>query len=329
MKKKMNKIVIVEKCGGVDVLKMKESPDPKLKDDGDVLIKHTVLGLNFMDIYHRNGSIKTKLPFTPGFEACGYIEETKGNVGNFVKGDRVAYATAPMGAYCERRVLNYKHLVRVPHGVSDEVAAAILLKGLTAHYLTRITFMVKKGQTILVHAAAGGVGLFMCQLASYFGVRVIGTVGNDEKGKLAKANGCTHVINYTKEDFHKRLIELTKGEGVDAVYDGIGKKTFMKSLNCVAPFGLLASTGFVSGKPPPIEIDLLSKKSIFLTVPNLFTYKQFRMELAMTANEVFELFKRKVIKSNINFKYKFDEIAEAHSDLENRKTVGSNIIILD
>lgn len=323
----MVKAVVVEKTGGPEVLQIKDIKLAPLKD-GEVRIKQSVIGLNFIDIRYRRGDKKINLPATLGFEGCGYVEETKGDVGDLKKGDRVAYATGPMGAYCYERNIDHKYLVGVPDGVSDEQAVAVLFKGMTAHYLAKRTFYVRAGVVVLIHAAAGGVGMYLTKICKAANATVIGTVGSDEKLEIAKNNGCDYVINYNKEDFHKKVMEFTNNEGVWVVYDAVGKNTFDKSLACLIPFGLMVSYGSASGKIPAFDLEILEEKGIFITRPTLFQYKHNRMELALSASEVFNMLKNGVISDNINLKYKLDEIQLAHQDIEKRLTVGSNLIVL-
>jgi len=325
----MVKAIIIQNIGGPEVLQIKDIKLPPLHD-GEVKIKHSAIGLNFMDVKFRRGDedSKTHLPAIPGFEACGIVEETKGDVGSLKIGDRVAYATAPMGAYCEARNIHHKYLVGVPDNITDEQAVAVLFKGMTAHYLTKRTYFVRPGIFVLVHAAAGGVGMFVTKLCKDAGARVIGTVGSDEKASIAEANGCDHVINYSSQDVKGQVHEITQNKGVSVVYDSVGAKTFLDSLHCLGDFGLMVSYGNSSGIVPAFNPKLLSEKNLFFTQPSLFKYKQHRMELCLSASEVFAMLAKGKISDNINYKYSFNEIAKAHADLENRLTAGSNIIVL-
>jgi NADPH2:quinone reductase len=249
-------------------------------------------------------------------------------VGSLKIGDRVAYATAPMGAYCEARNIHHKYLVGVPDNISNEQVAAVLFKGMTAHYLTKRTYFVRPSATILVHAAAGGVGMFVTNICKDAGAKVIGTVGSDDKAAIAQANGCDHVINYNNQDFRKHVLEITQNKGVSVVYDSVGAKTFTGSLQSLGDFGLMVSYGNSSGNIPPLDYKLLSEKNLFFTQPSLFKYKQNRMELCLSAAEVFAMLTKGIIGDNINYKYRFNDINKAHSELENRLTAGSNIIVL-
>lgn len=317
---------IIEKFGPPEVIKIVKTAIKPLAP-GEVRIKHKALGLNYIDIYYRKGIYIPELPTSLGFEACGVIEEIGKDNGGFKVGDRVAYATAPIGAYCESRNIHHNFIFHVPKEVSDTQAAAVIFKGMTAHYLLRRTFFVKQNMVVLVHAAAGGVGHFLVQMAKAYRAIVIGTVGSEEKAIVAKNLGCDHVINYKKEDVAKRVNEITKGEGAHVVYDAIGKDTFLASIDSLGMFGLMVSYGQVSGDIPPFDIRRLTEKSLFITRPTLFRYKSHRNELVMSAHEVFQMLIKRAISANINQIYKFDDIAQAHRDLETRKTIGSSVIV--
>jgi NADPH2:quinone reductase len=325
----MSKAIVIHETGGPEVLKLQQV-NIKQPGSGEVLIAHSAIGINFIDIYHRSGVYPLPtMPSMLGIEACGYIEDIGPDVEGFQIGDRVAYATSLIpGAYSEKRVINAKYIVAVPDYINDEQVAALLAKGLTAHYLLRRTFFVKFGDTVLIHAAAGGVGKILCQWAKYCKATVIGTVGSDEKIKIAKDAGCDYVINYQTENFKNQVLEITNGKGVNVVYDSVGKDTFFDSIDCLVEFGVMASYGESSGKVPPFDISILNKKSSFLTKPSLFQYKSIRMELVLSANEVFELFRQKIIKVDNYNKYDLNEIAQAHNDIELRKTVGSSILLI-
>ncbi|MGH8751746.1 MAG: quinone oxidoreductase family protein [Burkholderiales bacterium] len=299
-----------------------EQPGP-----GQVLVRNTAIGLNYIDTYHRSGLYSLPLPATLGMEGAGVVEALGPKAGGFKIGDRVAYAQ-PVGAYAEWVLRPADRLVKIPSGIDDRTAAAMMLKGLTAQYLLRRTYKVKAGDTILVHAAAGGVGQILCQWAKYLKATVIGTVGSEEKAKLAKKAGCRHVIVTAKENFTQRVKEITKGKGVPVVYDGIGKDTFMGSLDCLAPFGLMVSYGNASGALPPLETGLLAQKgSLFLTRPTLMTYFAKREDLVKSANELFAVVKKGVVRITINQTYSLREAAQAHRDLEARKTTGSTVLL--
>jgi NADPH2:quinone reductase len=298
------------------------SPGP-----GEVLVRNTAIGLNYIDTYHRIGLYPVPMPATLGSEGAGLIEAVGPRVRDFKVGDRVAYAQ-PIGAYGELVLRPVDRLVKLPAGIDDQVAAAMMLKGMTAWYLCRRTFKVKAGDTILVHAAAGGVGLILCQWAKSLGATVIGTVGSDEKAPLAKKAGCKHVIVTSKEPFQERVKQITKGKGVPVVYDGVGKDTFMGSLDCLAPLGLMVSFGNASGAVPPFNIGMLSQKgSLFLTRPTLVHYTGTREDLNRAARELFAVVKKGVVKIAINQTYPLREAAQAHRDLEARKTTGSTVLL--
>ncbi|PZP60950.1 MAG: quinone oxidoreductase [Azospira oryzae] len=314
--------------GSPEVLRW-EAVDVGHPGKGEVRVRHTAVGLNFIDVYHRSGLYPVQLPATPGLEACGVVEEVGEGVDDLKPGDRVAYASPPMGAYAQERLMPADRLVKVPEGVSDEQAASMMLKGMTAEYLIRRTFPVKAEHTILVHAAAGGVGLILCQWAKALGATVIGTVGSDEKARLAEAHGCDYPIVYTREDFVTRVMEITGGRKCDVVYDSVGRDTFMKSLECVRMFGLVVSFGQSSGPVPPFEVGVLSAKgSLYLTRPTLMHYTAKREDLVMSADALFQMVLDGKIRINVNQTYPLREAAQAHRDLEARKTTGSTVFVV-
>jgi NADPH2:quinone reductase len=295
--------------------------------EGQVLVRNTAIGLNFVDIYQRTGLYQTPLPFTPGSEGAGVVEAIGPKVKELKVGDRVAYSS-PIGAYAEVLLRPADRMVKIPTGIDDKTAAAMMLKGLTAQYLLRRTYRVKKGDTILMHAAAGGVGLILCQWARALGATVIGTVGSDEKAALAKKAGCKHVIVLSREKFPERVKEITKGKGVPVVYDGVGKDTFMDSLDCLAPLGLMASFGNASGAVTQFNLGVLAQKgSLFLTRPTLNTYAASRESLLSGARELFAVVKSGKVKIAINQSYPLREAAQAQIDLAARKTTGSTVLI--
>ena len=295
--------------------------------EGQVLVRNTAVGLNFVDTYQRSGLYQVPLPFTPGSEGAGVVEAVGPKVKEFKAGDRVAY-TGPIGAYAEVLLRPAERLVKMPAGIDDRTAAAMMLKGLTAQYLLRRTYRVKKGDTILVHAAAGGVGQILCQWARALGATVIGTVGSDEKAALAKKAGCKHVIVTSREKFVERVKQITQGKGVPVVYDGVGKDTFMDSLDCLAPLGLMASFGNASGAVTQFNPGVLAQKgSLFLTRPTLITYTASREALLSAARELFAVVKSGKVKIAINQTYPLREAAQAQRDLESRKTTGSTVLI--
>lgn len=295
--------------------------------EGQVLVRNTAVGLNFIDTYQRSGLYPMQLPFTPGSEGAGVVEAVGPKVKEFKVGDRVAYSS-PIGAYGDVVLRPAARLVKIPAGVDDRTAAAMMLKGLTAQYLVRRTYRVKKGDTILVHAAAGGVGQILSQWGKALGATVIGTVGSDEKAALAKKAGCKHVIVTSREKIVERVKEITKGKGVPVVYDGVGKDTFMDSLDCLAPLGLMASFGNASGAVPSFNPGILAQKgSLFLTRPTLVTYTATREDLVKAAAELFSVVKSGKVKISINQTYPLRDAAQAHRDLEARKTTGSTVLI--
>ncbi|MBM3357436.1 MAG: quinone oxidoreductase [Betaproteobacteria bacterium] len=295
--------------------------------EGEVLVRNTAIGLNFIDTYHRTGLYPMQLPTGLGMEGAGVVEAVGPKVKEFKIGDRVAYAQ-PIGSYAELLLRQAARMVKVPKGIDDKVAAAIMLKGMTAWYLCRRTYKVQKGDTVLVHAAAGGVGQILSQWSKHLGATVIGTVGSDEKAVLAKKAGCKHVVVTSKEKFVERVKEVTKGKGVPVVYDGVGKDTFMDSLDCLRPRGLMASFGNSSGAVPPFNLAILAQKgSLFLTRPSLFHYTSSREDLVGAANELFAVVKSGAVKISINQTYPLREAAQAHRDLEGRKTTGSTVLL--
>ena len=324
----MSHAVRVHETGDASVMKWEEVnvADPAA---GEVCLRHTAIGLNFIDIYFRAGTYPSpQLPFIPGLEAAGVIESIGENISGFEVGDRVAYASPPLGSYAELRLMPAGRLVKLPDSIDDRVAAAMMLKGMTAHYLLRRTFKVVPGTTLLLHAAAGGVGLIACQWAKYLGATVIGTVGSDEKAELACSHGCDHAILYRKEDFVARVREITDGEGVDVVYDSVGKDTFLQSLDCLKPMGMLALFGQSSGAVGPFDLGLLSAKgSLFVTRPTLMNYVDKRGDLEDTAEELFEVIREGVVNADIRQERPLRDAAAAHSDLESRRTTGATLLI--
>jgi NADPH2:quinone reductase len=294
---------------------------------GQARVKHTAVGVNFIDTYHRSGLYKLPLPSGLGSEAAGEVEAVGEGVTSLKIGDRVAYAGA-MGAYAEANNVPADRLVKLPAGVSDETAAAAMLKGMTAQYLLKRTYPVKAGQTVLWHAAAGGVGLIASQWAKHLGVTVIGTVGSDEKIVLAKENGCAHVLNTSTEDWVKRVREITKGEGVPVVYDSTGKETFAGSLDSLAVRGMLVSFGNSSGAVPPFEPGILSAKgSLYLTRPTLASYIRTKEELQETADDLFAVMASGAVKITIHQRFKLSDARKAHEALHSRQTTGATVLI--
>lgn len=295
---------------------------------GEARVRQHAIGLNYIDVYFRTGLYPQPLPAGLGMEGAGVVEAVGAGVTHVKAGDRVAYAGRPPGAYADVRVMPVASLVKLPDAISFETAAAMMLQGLTVQYLFRRTFPLKGGETILFHAAAGGVGLIACQWAKALGVTMIGTVGSDEKGELAKAHGCTHVINYNKENFVERVKEITGGKGVPVVYDSIGNDTFTGSLDCLSPLGMLVSFGSASGPVPPFSMnELVSRGSLYVTRPSLFHYTAQRSDLDSMAAELFAMVESGKIKIEINQRYALKDAQQAHRDLESRKTTGSTILL--
>jgi NADPH:quinone reductase len=317
----------IHNTGGPEVLTWEEVPVGK-PGPGEARIRQTAVGLNFIDTYNRSGVYPVPMPTVLGNEAAGVIEELGPGVTDLKVGDRVAYGNAPIGSYAEARLIPAGRLVKLPDGVSDRQAAAVMLKGLTAWYLLRQTYRAKPGDTILFHAAAGGVGLIACQWAKHLGVTVIGTC-SASKAALAKSHGATHAIDYTKEDFVTRAIEITGGKKLPVVYDSVGKDTFMKSLDCLAPLGLMVSFGQSSGLVPPFSINILTGKgSLYVTRPTLAHYVPTTEKLRAAAKEMFDLIAAGVIKVEIGQTYALKDAAQAHRDLEGRKTTGSTVLVV-
>ncbi len=322
----MPRAIRVHQVGGPEVLRWEDLPRQPV-GAGEVRVQHRFAGLNFIDVYHRTGLYKLPLPFTPGQEAAGVVAEVGAGVEGLKAGDRVAYAGGSPGAYSEERVMPADRLVPLPAEIDDRTAAAVMLKGMTAQYLLRQTVEVRPGDAILLHAAAGGVGLIACQWARHLGATVIGTVGNDQKAELARAHGCEHVIVYTRESVVDRVKQITGGKGVRVVYDSVGKDTFAQSLDCLRPRGTLVLFGQSSGPVPPIDPALLmTKGSLFLTRPTLFTYTSSRAELLATARDLFAVLGAGVVKVRVVQSFPLAEAAEAQRQLESRRTTGSTVL---
>jgi NADPH2:quinone reductase len=324
----MTHAIRFHKTGGPEVLVWEEvqvgKPGP-----GEARIRHTAVGLNFVDIYNRSGLYPGQLPSGLGGEGAGVVEEVGAGVTAVKPGDRVAYGAAPIGAYSEARLIPADRLLKLPDSIDDKTAAAMMLKGLTVQYLIRQTYRVKSGDTILLHAAAGGVGLILSQWAKHLGATVIGTVGSDDKAKLAKAHGCAQTIVYTKEDFVKRVDEITGGKKVPVVYDSVGKDTFLKSLDCLAPLGVVALFGQSSGAVDPLNLGLLAQKgSLYVTRPTLNTYAAKHEALVAMAKELFEVVQSGAVKIEVHQTYPLKDAAKAHADLADRKTTGSTVFLV-
>ena len=323
----MPKAIRIHEHGGPEAMRYE---DVTVGDPGpdQARIRQTAIGLNFIDTYHRSGLYKLEMPSGLGSEGAGVVEAVGPGVTWVKAGDRVAYAGGPPGSYAEVRLVPAGRLVKIPDGITDQQAAAMMLKGLTVQYLIRRTYKVKAGETVLFHAAAGGVGLIACQWLNALGVTVIGTVGSDDKAKLARAHGCHHTIVYTRENFVERVKALTGGKGVPVVYDGVGKDTFMDSLDCLSPLGMMVSFGNASGAVTQFNPGILAQKgSLFLTRPTLFNYVAKREELVKAARDLFAVVKSGKVKIAVNQTYPLREAAQAHRDLEGRKTTGSTVLL--
>lgn len=323
----MVKAIRIHETGGPEVLRLDDiavgDPGPR-----DVRLRHTAIGVNFIDTYHRSGLYPLPMPSGLGVEGAGIVEAVGSDVRDFQVGDRVAYPMAPTGAYAEMRLAPADRLVKLPDDIDDRRAAAMMLKGMTAHYLLHRTYPVKAGETILFHAAAGGVGLIACQWAKALGATVIGTVGSDEKADLARAHGCDHVIVYSRENFTKRVREITGGKGVPVVYDSVGRATFDGSLDCLAPFGMMVSFGNATGPLPPIDAGVLSAKgSLYLTRPSLGTHVADRKLLVEGAEALFDVVRSGQVKIEIHQEWPLARAADAHRALEARQTTACSVLI--
>ncbi len=323
----MPKAIRFHERGGPEVLRLEEQA-VGTPSRGEARVRHTAIGVNFIDTYHRTGLYPVPLPSGLGVEGAGLVEAVGEDVKHLQVGDRVAYAGGPPGAYSEARLVAADRLLKLPDGISDRLAAAGMLKGLTVQYLVRRTYRVKAGDTVLFHAAAGGVGLIACQWLKALGAMVIGTAGSEEKAALAKAHGADHVIVYTRESVPARVRELTGGRGVPVVYDSVGKDTFQASLECLQPLGLLVSFGNASGPVPPFELGILAQKgSLYVTRPTLVTYTARREDLESMAAELFEMVQSRKVKIAVQRTFPLADAAQAHRELEGRRTTGSSILL--
>jgi len=323
----MSKAIRIHETGGPEVLRYEdvEVGEPK---EGEARVRHTAIGVNYLDTYHRSGLYKLPLPSGLGVEGAGVVEAVGKGVSHVRAGDRVAYAGGPPGGYAQVRLIPADRLIQLPAGIADPQAAAMMLKGITAWMLTHRVHAVRAGETVLYHAAAGGVGLVAVQWLKALGATVIGTVGSDEKARLARAHGCDHAIVYTREDFTKRVRELTGGAGVPVVYDSVGKDTFQGSLDCLSPAGLMVSYGNASGAVPPFDIaQLAAKGSLFLTRPTLFSYTARREDLEAGARALLQVVQSGKVKVEVGRSYPLAEAAQAHRDLQARKTTGSLVLL--
>lgn len=324
----MTKAIRMYETGGPEVLKWEEK-DPGQPDAGQALVRHEAVGVNFIDVYHRTGLYPLpSLPVTPGMEGAGVVEAIGEGVTEVAVGDRVAYAGLPPGAYAEVRLIPAHRLVRLPASIPARQAAGMMLRGMTARYLLHGCYRVKAGDIILVQAAAGGVGTIVCQWADHLGATVIGTVGSREKAEHARSHGCHHPILYREEDFVSRVKAITQGRGVDVVYDSVGQSTFTRSLDCLRPMGMMVSFGQASGSVPLFDLGILAAKgSLFLTRPSLMTYTAKREDLLAHAKDLFDVVEKGAVKIEVHQSYPLAEAAQAHRDMEGRKTTGSTILI--
>ena len=323
----MPKSIIIKKNGGPEVFELEEVQVGSPKSN-EIKVTNHAIGLNYIDTYHRSGLYPLPLPSGIGLEAAGKVEEVGSDVKDFNIGDNIAYASMPIGAYSQQRIIPAKVAVKVPDGISHKLAATLMTKGLTTNYLICKTYVLKAGETVLFHAAAGGVGQIFAQWANSIGAKVIGTVGSDEKIKIAKENGYFHVINYTKDDFAKEVMKITNNEGVPAVFDGVGKETFQGSISCLKPRGMMVSFGNASGPLNPVNVSKdIQSKSLYLTRPTIAHYFTNREELQAGADAIFEKIKFGKIKIKISKEYKLSDAKQAHEDLESRKLTGPAILI--
>lgn len=325
----MDGAIVVTELGGPEVL-VWATDDPGEPGPGEVLVRHTAVGLNYIDVYHRTGLYPVELPFTPGVEGSGVVERVGEGVDDLAPGDPVAYTSnGPVGSYREARVLPRSRLVRLPEGITPEISAAIMVKGCTVEYLVRRTYPVKAGDTVLLHAAAGGVGLLACQWLDSLGATVIGTVGSEAKGELAKANGCHHVVYYRTEDVAERVAEITDGEGVEVAYDSVGADTFDASIASLKPRGMMVTYGNASGPVAPFAPLILARNgSLFLTRPRIMDYYAKPEDAAEGFAALFDAVVSGAVRPHIGARYPLSEAARAHSDLEARKTVGSTVLVV-
>ena len=326
----MPKAIRIYEQGSPEVMKW-EDVDLTPPGAGEIRMRHDVIGLNYIDTYHRGGVYKIPMPSGIGSEAAGVVEAVGDGITEFKPGDRVTYASGtplqPVGSYAEARNVAAARVVRIPDGITSETAAAMMLKGMTVSYLIKRTYKVKSGDTVLWHAAAGGVGLIACQWLNALGVTTIATAGSDEKCELAKAHGATHCVNYKKDDFVARVKEITGGKGVPVVYDSVGKDTFDKSLECLSTFGTLVTFGNASGPVPPVNLAAQLKGHLYVTRPSLQPYSAARNDLVSLANDLFDVVKAGKVKIEINQRYPVKDAVQAHKDLESRKTTGSTVLM--
>ena len=321
-----SKTIVINSPGPAENMQC-EDLEISLPQEGHITLKHSFIGLNYIDTYHRSGLYPLPLPATIGMEGAGEVIEVGQNTKFLKKGDKVIYALGPPGSYSDIRNISENKLIKIPKNINDKTAAAVMLKGMTVEYLTERTFPVDDSHSVLLHAAAGGVGQIASQWIKSKGAKLIGTVGSLEKAELAKNNGCDEVILYKEKNFKEAVLDYTNGKGVNVVYDGVGKNTALQSLDCLSPLGMLVVFGNSSGNAPPIDPSLLaSKGSLFFTRPTLMTYNAERENMQKSANRVFDMLERNIIKSNIGGEYPLSEVIKAHKDLESRATKGSIVL---
>ena len=325
----MPKAIVMRSSGSPNVLKCENIPNPRDPGVGQILIRQTHVGLNYIDVHYRNGSLNVpRFPIIPGIEAAGYVESVGDRVEGFKEGQAISYCTAKGGAYAEKRLLSHELAIALPDFITPEMSVACLAKGMTAHMLIFRTFNVRKGDVILVHAAAGGVGSVICQWAKHKGATVIGTVGSEEKANFAKSHGCDYTIIYSKESVVEKVLAITNNVGVKVVYDSVGAATFQDSIKCLSVLGILVSYGQSSGPPPSFDMKTLSPKGLFVTRPSLHLYKRSRMELLLTALEVFAAVHQGIIKTDLQKRFTLENAANAHQEMEERATIGSNALVV-
>ena len=325
----MPKAIVMNETGAAEVLRWVDY-DPGQPEPGEVLLRQEAVGLNFIDVYHRTGLYPLpSMPATPGLEGAGIVEAIGEGVTEVAVGDRVAYAGLPPGAYAEVRRMPAHRMVKLPEAISTRQGAAMMLQGMTARYLLHGCYKVQSGDTILIHAAAGGVGSIVCQWAKHLGAAVIGTAGSAQKAELAKSNGCDYPVIYTEEDFVARVKDITDGKGVDVVYDSVGQSTFMQSMDCLRPMGMMVTFGQSSGPIAPMDLGLLSAKgSLFITRPTLMTYTAKREDLLAHAADLFDVVEKGVVKIEVHQTFPLAEAAKAHRELENRQTTASSVLLV-
>ena len=323
----MAKIITIQNPGAPEAMRFEDIEVAEPRED-EVQLRQTVIGINYLDIYFRSGLYSLPQPHIPGIEGVGIVEKIGNAVKDFAPGDRVAYGVPPFGAYAEARNIPWHRVVKIPDQIDDQTAGAMMMKGITAEYLTHRVYAVQAGDYVLFHAAAGGVGLIACQWMKHIGARVIGTVGSEEKISIARSHGCEHVINYNQDDFVTQVLEITNGEGVRVVYDSVGKATFLKSLECVGSRGIAVLYGNSSGIPDPLDLSDLKKGSIYVARPTIMTFTETREDILLSTSRIFDAVTAGHIKIKIHRSYPFTDVVQAHRDKENRITIGSTILLV-